>query len=54
MNQGFKKFQVHEKKISIQCNDLTFLFSKIADVGLPETPSPLELAKVGSLDPLPP
>ena len=28
--------------------------SKIADVGIPETPSPLDLANVGNLDPPPP
>ena len=39
------------KKLSIQLKDF---FSKNANVGIPETPSPLELANVCKLDPPPP
>ena len=39
---------------SIQYNNFNDFFSKIADVGIPETPTPLELANVGNGDTPPP
>ena len=30
------------KKVSVQCNNLTKNFPKIADIDIPEAPTPLE------------